>query len=205
MRVVLDRFRLAGFLFLCLTAAAVSLPAVRSAAAVVEAYDVGSGANTARLLIDFGFVGGDAYLFTYRYDGLASGEDLIRQVDAGGSLLADLTDFGSLGVYVDGFTLQGSGNAEVPGFGGDQGEVWTYWTSPTRPTLAAAWQESAAGPSSRVLTDGGYDGWTLNVSAFNDPANATNNPPAAVPEPATAAVLLGTLLTVTRRRRRPAA
>ncbi len=173
-----------------------------ASAALVNQYAVGSGTQTASLVIDFGFVDGDAYGFTYRFDGIKTGQDLIQEIDAGGLLAADTQDFGgSLGLFVNGFALEGTAVGQTPGFGGSGGEVWSYWTSATAPTLSSAWTAAATGPTARTLTDGGYDGWTLNVSAFNNPGAATNNPPVAVPEPAAGLVLATAWLWMGSRRR----
>lgn len=192
-------------MLLCLTVVGFATTTSPASAALIEAYAAGDGGQTASLVVDFGFVGGDAYRFTYRYDDVPgqapkTGADLLLELDEAGTLDVAFSDFGGdLGLYINGFSYDGQ--TQTPGFGGGSGETWSYWTSDTAPTLESAWEGRAIGPSGRTLTDGGYDGWTLNISPFNDAANATDNPPSAVPEPAALGMLLLTGAGMLGRRR----
>jgi len=166
-------------------------------------YSAGSGASTSLLVIDFAFVGGDAYLFEYHYDGSATAEQMLLELDSAGALSVhhQYFDFGTgPTIFVNGLSYLG--HSEVPGFEGASGENWSYWVNDDPQSNPAGWAESYVGPTDRVLTDGSLDGWALNVSPFNSQEIApTSTPPAIVPEPMSITLLaLGGLALVCRRR-----
>ena len=169
-------------------------------ATLLPGYSAGTGANTSQLVLDFAFIGGDAYLFEYRYDGSATAEDMLLALDAAGDLTVDYQyfNFGTPSLFVNGFAFDG--NSEVPVFEGSAGENWSFWIADSN---AGPYSPAATGPTDRVLSDGSVDGWALNVSSFNSGGfTATNDPPSYVPEPTGAALLALAGLAVARRRRR---
>lgn len=190
------------FAALCLVAAGSSLA---SKAGVLQGGSAGQGVNSSFVVIDFGFFGGEAYLFEYRYDGSATSEDMLLALDAQTDLTVrrQFFDFGSgPSIYIDGFEFKT--NQQVPSFEGSAGESWGFWTVDDPINHPASYSSPPVGPTDRQLTDGSIDGWSLNVSNFNSLGlPATSTPPAAVPEPATAiAILAPAGLTLVRRRRR---
>ena len=156
--------------------------------------------NTSFLVIDFDFIGADAYLFEYNYDGEATGEDMLIAISEAGTLAVGYQafNFGERSIFVDGFFYDGNG--AFPSFVGANEESWSYWIADS--TSDPYTSPLAFGPSGRTLQDGSVDAWTLNVASFNsDQFPATNNPPASIPEPGSIA-LLGIAGLITMRRRR---
>ncbi len=183
----------------CLTitmAAAVS-------AELLPGYSAGSGANTSQVIIDFGFQGGDAYLFDYRYDGDATAEDMLLALDAAGDLTVhhQFFEFGGVSsIFIDGFSFDG--NSAVPSFEGAAGESWSYWIVDDRVAGPSFYVSSPTGATDRVLEDGSIDGWSLNISEFNSMGlDPTFTQPTVIPEPASAALLMLGGLVLARRRR----
>ena len=204
---MLDRFLNGGRVVLRVGCVAAALTLAGMAQAdLLPGYAAGTPTPTSQtsfLVLDFGFIGGDSYLFEYHYEDNptdpASGEDLLLALDAAGDLTVNHQFFdlgGPLSIFVDGFSF--AGQAATPGFGGPQGESWSYWVADEPPINSSNWTSPIIGATSRLLTNGSYDGWTLNV--FNE----TNDPPTTVPEPGTAGIILliGSAGLAYRRRRR---
>lgn len=182
-------------------------------AQALEGYSVGAGSSTSYLVIDFAQTGGDAYYFTYHYDGAATGFDLLTDIAAGGGLTVFTTVY-SFGTAIDGFAYGGQ-SIDI-GFEADTGRNWSYWVdggfqdsnfdtffSLDEAAAAGSYTSAEVGAEGRLLADGSVDGWIVNVSSFNTQGNpATNNPPAAVPEPSTVALGLG-LVALGLAHRRP--
>jgi hypothetical protein len=134
--------------------------------------NVGTGANTSFLVIDF--KDGAKYQFAVAYDGAADGEDLLTITrDAGLGFDVTLQSFG-FGNFVDGIAYDGHTNS---GFGGNE-DFWHYWTS--NAADPPSWALSQVGISDRVVTDGSWDGWVYGSTAE----------PALVPEPSAAMLIL---------------
>ena len=86
----------------------------------------------------------------------------------------------------------------MPGFGGSQGESWSFWPSGAAPIVASDWVSPSFGATDRVLFDGSYDGFSLNIFGV------INTPPSVVPEPTAGFLLLaasGASLVIRRRGR----
>lgn len=164
-------------------------------------HSIGVGANTSTLIIDFGYLNGDAYQFEYSYDGTATAENMLLALDAQTELAVQYQVFtfsGQSSIYVDGFSYKG--NSSFPVYQGSQGEAWSYWTLDS---IADSYTTThPTGPSGRTLADGSVDAWTLNVSPYNTLGfTATNTPPAYTPEPTSLALLaVGGLAAIRRRR-----
>jgi hypothetical protein len=177
--------------FLLIALSCCALAPLTARAAVLPGYATGSGANTASLVVDFDFVGGDAYFFQYRFDGDATAEDMLLALDAAGELTVhhqffEFEEEGEIvrSIYIDGFSF--GGNSAVPGFEGDAGENWGYWTA-DEPGDFVFWTNTVIGATDRLLADGSLDGWSLNVSPFNSKElDPTYFPPAVPPVPAVA-------------------
>ena len=175
-------------------------------AELLPGYSAGSGANTSQVVIDFGFQGGDAYLFDYSYDGDATAEDMLLALDAAGDLTVHHQFFefevdGELvqSIFVDGFSFDG--NSAVPSFEGAAGESWSYWVVDDRAAGPSFYVLSPTGATDRALEDGSIDGWSLNISEFNSMGlDPTFVQPTIIPEPTSAAVLMLGGLVLARRR-----
>lgn len=143
---------------------------------------VGSGANTASILIEF--QDGAAFLFEVLFASVSiSGIDAISELDASlGSFDVVLVDFGAFGFSVDGISY--GAHSDV-GYGG--GELyWHYWTKEAEND---PWSFSEVGASFRQLGDGSFDGWKYEALA-------------PVPEPGTAVLVSIGLLGLGWKRRR---
>ncbi|MHC4624874.1 MAG: hypothetical protein ACYS4W_13335, partial [Planctomycetota bacterium] len=55
-------------------------------------YTAGSGSNEVTIAVDFDF--GNYFLFTYRWEGEATGWDAISALEQAGALMIEATDFG---------------------------------------------------------------------------------------------------------------
>ncbi|MBP7933639.1 MAG: PEP-CTERM sorting domain-containing protein [Phycisphaerae bacterium] len=150
--------------------------------AFLPEYWAGAGLNEAVLVVDFKATGGRAYTFGYRWDGPATGYDMITAVAAAGDLDFAADYWPGLGYAVDNITYR----AEA----GDAGLYWAYWLG-TGDGGQIAWSEAATGMSGRTLASGDFDGWY----------NGFDNTRPRLPEPATA-LLLGAACVLLRLRAR---
>lgn len=192
------RFALFAVLFCCASFVSPSARAV-----LLPGYAAGVGANTSQLVVDFGFIGGDAYLFEYHYDGSATAEQMLLALDAAGDLTVHHQYFtfgGPPSIYIDGFSF--AGHSAVPSFEGANGESWSYWVRDPGVNTFTYWTTPVVGATDRLLVDGSIDGWSLNVSEFNTKGlSATYLPPTTIPEPAGTMVFVLAGIAFTRRRR----
>lgn len=143
-------------------------------------YTAGSGANSATIVVDFDL--DNYFLFTYSWDGDATGWDALSALIPLGDLVVDYADYGELwGVFVS--DLDYPGGVEYD-YGASANTGWAYYGS----TDNQGWT-SNDGVSKRQLTDGAYDSWVwTNYSA--DWMTTYRTPGAApIPEPATLALL----------------
>jgi len=145
-------------------------------------YWAGSGANEAVLVVDFNATGGGAYAFGYRWDGAATGYDMLTAVADAGDLDFTANYWPGMGYFIDNFTYRGEA--------GDPGKYWAYWLG-TGNGGQVEWAQAAGGMSGRTLTSGDFDGWY----------NGFDNTAPRLPEPATA-MLIGVAAVLPRRRGR---
>lgn len=133
----------------------------------------GSGSNTSYVVFDFG---PDSYAFKYSYEGTKSGYDMMTV------LAAEISGLDLQFSFFGGEAFLGSvAYPPYPATGG--GTIWwAYWWS----TDGENWGFAGSGASSRTLTDGSWDGWSM-VPDFDTWATPPNAP--VVPEPLTGIVL----------------
>jgi hypothetical protein len=159
---------------------------------------VGSGANRAGLVIDWGD-SRDPVAWGYRWDGSATAETLVRDVDAAdASLVASLSEFAGFGAFVDSFGYDRNGNGfstsdPNDSFGqADLMNFWEFFTAPTSPYDGSSmWTSSDVGMSSYTLADGNWVGFRFDADF---PGPDPGPVPAAVPEPSVMLLLGGTFL-----------
>jgi len=223
MKQILVRILTAASVATCLTAS------VRAATFDDIQFWVGSGANRAALVIDWGDgKSAESLLWGYRWDGAANGLAMFQAVvSADPRLFAHLGNYGwGTAVQGIGYDLNGSGGfAVAPALAFDAGglalstspddaraasdpadhwlEGWNsgFWAYYLKDSGNDPWASAMVGAADRVLADGNWDGWRF-APGFVGPAPAEPSP-APVPEPATAALLtLGALALAWQRRAR---
>ena len=150
-------------------------------------YSAGAGSNSATIAVDFDL--DNSFLFTYNWDGAATGEDaLLAIVGAGdlevttiyeGAFVADLSYPGGV-KYDYGLDMAG----------------WSYYTS----SDGDNWDFSMVGFAGRSLTNNDWDSWVwTNFDVNWDAVRGPGELP--VPEPTTIALLgLGGILLGSRRK-----
>ena len=149
---------------------------------IVSEFDLGTGANTSKVL--FQFTNQNQYLYTIRYDDEMTGRTVFDFISAEQPdyFTPDIQTF-SFGDALFGLAI---GDDQDAGFGTapEYLDYWHYWTGESDST---DWDFSMIGFSDRVLSDGSMDGWVFNS---ND---------APIPAPAAITAVLG--LGLIRRRR----
>jgi hypothetical protein len=169
-------------------------------------YWVGSGSNQAALVVDFtGGAGPRSFVWGYRFNGSATGEQMLRDIGAHDpTLSADIQSF-SFGAFLDrisytpvplAVTFTGASNFTVSPY-----KYWSYFTGVSG--AITNWVSANVGMSARTLTNGSVDGWSFTTDANFGPGVAPAPAVAAnpVPEPATMIVLGLGALGVFRRKR----
>ncbi|MFO0962081.1 MAG: hypothetical protein U0625_04165 [Phycisphaerales bacterium] len=180
-----DPQRAAGAPIVLVLLASSGILAPSAGAAIVQSYDVGIGAKTSTIQIDFS--SGDGALLTLHYDAAMTSWSALQLLDSqvpGFELSAEIYPFG---VFVTGLGVGGQWDYGT----GDQWPVvenyWHFWTR----GASGAWESAGFGPSDRVLIDGSADAWV-----FGSPAA-----PQEVPAPGAALLLAAAGLMPARRRR----
>lgn len=176
---------------LALLAAAAGMFAAAGPAAALLESDViwsgaaGSGNNTSYVVFDYG---PDSFAFKYSYDGAKSGYDMMT------ALAAEISGLELQYSFFGGEAFLASvAYPPYPATGGGT-MWWSYWWS----TDGENWGFAGSGASSRVLTDGSWDGWSL-VPDFSTWATAPRTP--VVPEPVSGLILGVGLATLLVRRK----
>jgi hypothetical protein len=155
-------------------------------------YTAGSGSNEATIVVDFDF--GNYFLFTYRWDGEATGWDAVSALEQAGALVVEATDFGEWGMFVDDLDYPGGFEYEY-GAGANTG--WAYCVGDNE-----TWSSSPVGVSFYSLSTGEWNSWVwTNYDQSWMPLRGPGGQP--VPEPVSLALLgLGGLAIVRCRSRK---
>lgn len=178
---------------------------------------VGEGANRTGFVIDFA---GDsdadaAYAWGFRWDGEATGEDLLRALVADAGVYARMGEAGEFGVplyglgydanqdgvfaisdgavFTDGIALTDPSDGAAAVTDGDfyaegwfSNGFWSYATSTGDPFAGGEWSNANVGISQATLADGRWDALVFDVAFAG--ATVPQNVQAAVPEPGTFAL-----------------
>ncbi|MHC4114265.1 MAG: PEP-CTERM sorting domain-containing protein [Planctomycetota bacterium] len=143
----------------------------------VSEYSAGSGGNLVTIAVDFDL--NNSFLFTYSWDGTATGQDALLAIDAAGALDVS-TAWG--GTFVTDLTYPGGSKYDY----GPANTGWAYYTS----SDGENWEYSMVGFTERGLNNNDWDSWTWTnyssdwMTVYRAPGGAP------VPEPCTI-VLLG--------------
>lgn len=147
---------------------------------------VGSGANSATIAVDFDV--DNSFIFTYQWDGIATGHDaLMAIVDDISANLEAVTAFG--GTFLVDLIYPGGVKYDY----GIDNTGWVYYTSED----GTNWDYSMVGFIDRDLTDNCWDSWTWSnfSSDWMETYRTPGAVPTAAPEPATLALFgLGAFL-----------
>jgi hypothetical protein len=189
---------------------------------------VGSGANEAAIVIDWNGqdgAGAQSLAWGYRWDGDATGQDMLTAVinadanlygrfaafgfgdalvglgydtDGDGFGISDGTDFGPAGLAFAGTSdgATATDGDDLYAEGWSTG-FWSYWLGDA-PFGGGAWDEAPVGFGARMLADGGWDGYRFAPGFVS---SEPREPVAAVPAVPVSAVI-GLAAAVCARRRR---
>jgi len=164
--------------------AAIAISNPHAFAGVVASYDVGTGASTSTIQVDF--TNGNAYQVTLRWDTAMNGFDALQAATSaitGAALAYDAYPFGN---FVTGIGF----DADYEYGNGDLWPIenyWHYWTE-----VNGQWEMAMFGASDRMLVDGSKDAWVFGSSDV----------PQAVPAPGAAQIGVVCMWHRFRRKRR---
>jgi len=164
--------------------AAIAISNPHAFAGVVASYDVGTGASTSTIQVDF--TNGNAYQVTLRWDTAMNGFDALQAATSaitGAALAYDAYPFGN---FVTGIGF----DADYEYGNGDLWPIenyWHYWTE-----VNGQWEMAMFGASDRMLVDGSKDAWVFGSSDV----------PQAVPAPGAAEIGVVCMWHRFRRKRR---
>ena len=164
--------------------AAIAISNPHAFAGVVASYDVGTGASTSTIQVDF--TNGNAYQVTLRWDTAMNGFDALQAATSaitGAALAYDAYPFGN---FVTGIGF----DADYEYGNGDLWPIenyWHYWTE-----VNGQWEMAMFGASDRMLVDGSKDAWVFGASDV----------PQAVPAPGAAQIGVVCMWHRFRRKRR---
>ena len=184
----------------CMVAFFVGAGALASGTTIATSDDldfiIGSGDNLSVLVIDFNNASGSSFAWGYRWDGEATGADLLAAVAAADSnLLIDSNTFLNDVSYFD-----GSAQSSAQG-SSDTGNFWSYFiaggsaetfdasfnpagqvaVSGAGITLPDSYTQSTSGTAGRLLENGSWDAFSFGP--FPTPPSSGAPFAAAVPEP----------------------
>ncbi len=165
-------------------------------------YWVGSGSNQAVFVVDYndGF-NPHSYAWGYRWDGSATGADMLNAIDADDSgLFMGLSGSGAT-AFLDSSTYDANHDSTINHIGGSWPSGW--WAYFTKDDETTTWASSWIGMGERQLVNGSWDGWSYVVGTGWDSFPPTEPTAAqAVPEPLTMVGLgIGALGLIARKRR----
>ena len=164
--------------------AAIAISSSHAFAGIVASYDVGTGASTSTIQVDF--TNGNAYQVTLRWDTAMNGFDALQAATSaitGAALAYDAYPFGN---FVTGIGF----DADYEYGNGDLWPIenyWHYWTE-----VNGQWEMAMFGASDRMLVDGSKDAWVFGSSDL----------PQAVPAPGAAEIGVVCMWHRFRRKRR---
>ena len=164
--------------------AAIAISNPHAFAGIVASYDVGTGASTSTIQVDF--TNGNAYQVTLRWDTAMNGFDALQAATSaitGAALAYDAYPFGN---FVTGIGF----DADYEYGNGDLWPIenyWHYWTE-----VNGQWEMAMFGASDRMLVDGSKDAWVFGSSDV----------PQAVPAPGAAQIGVVCMWHRIRRKRR---
>jgi len=164
--------------------AAIAISSSHAFAGIVASYDVGTGASTSTIQVDF--TNGNAYQVTLRWDTAMNGFDALQAATSaitGAALAYDAYPFGN---FVTGIGF----DADYEYGNGDLWPIenyWHYWTE-----VNGQWEMAMFGASDRMLVDGSKDAWVFGSSDL----------PQAVPAPGAAQIGVVCMWHRFRRKRR---
>ena len=164
--------------------AAIAISSSHAFAGIVASYDVGTGASTSTIQVDF--TNGNAYQVTLRWDTAMNGFDALQSATSaitGAALAYDAYPFGN---FVTGIGF----DADYEYGNGDLWPIenyWHYWTE-----VNGQWEMAMFGASDRMLVDGSKDAWVFGSSDV----------PQAVPAPGAAQIGVVCMWHRFRRKRR---
>ena len=193
----------------------------------------GSGSNQAAMVVDWHDSKGPASLvWGYRWDGAATGLQMLQAIDAADPRLQFSFAYGGGFIYSIGYDLNDNGGTFTPGMPGFDNngnstetgsasdtsdhyaegvfsKFWGYDLATGSPYGGGGvWTESQTGADTRQLVNGSWDGWSLSYDEqnFSIPNPGFPTPAAAVPEPSAwaMAALGGVILFTLHRARRSA-
>jgi len=164
--------------------AAIAISNPHAFAGVVASYEVGTGASTSTIQVDF--TNGNAYQVTLHWDTAMNGFDALQAATSaitGAALAYDAYPFGN---FVTGIGF----DADYEYGNGDLWPIenyWHYWTE-----VNGQWEMAMFGASDRMLVDGSKDAWVFGSSDV----------PQAVPAPGAAEIGVVCMWHRFRRKRR---
>lgn len=174
----------------------------------------GSGSNEAAMVVDWRD-GNPALAWGFRWDGAASGEDMLRAIAAEDSnFYASINNTFGFGNFVSGigYDRDGDGFSVSSGvtFDGDglfvgatpqdgvsndaddsyrestsTFEFWEYFLGAGNPLDGGSWSSAPVGFSGRILSDGDWDAWVFPGFSGNLPSTPLAAGATPVPEPST--------------------
>ena len=177
----------------------------------------GTGSNEAALVIDWNDgKTPESLAWGYRWDGTATGLQMIEAVDAADPrLFLSVQQDGGPVVYGLGYDLDSKGGTFTPGQLGvnENGSAadsadhyaegfftkyWAYDVSDTGSPYGGggAWGDSGSGAAGRPLVNGAWDGYSISDGNFDAPLPDLPTAAAAVPEPSALGIAMVGLVAV---------
>lgn len=167
-------------------------------------YWVGTGSNQAVFVLDYNDgITPHSYAWGYRWNGTATGADMLAAIDASDTGLDNTVYNFSFGPYFDSSTYDANHDGTVDHSGLSSNGFWAYFTKDAE---SEAWTSSMVGMAGRTLVNGSWDGWSFSTDMVNWTSTEPTTPTAAtqaVPEPVSMIGLgIGALGLIARKRRK---